>query len=209
MAAPSSTRFGHPFTFLQLPFPSSLIKIHQFVIPWPLHGYAAAIQIPELLKVEVGGGGGRRTEAGPPRLSAASRCAALGRAGLLQCRCFPRRCRGGHRRRSRGDLWWREHPARRPPSARRARRALSAGPRSRCPAACPWRRPRPGSPHAASRLPSPLQPATPLRHRRKLRARPCAPHHATGARALPEYQLRSGARRKRSRWEDGGATALA
>lgn len=58
MAAPSSTRFGHPFTFLQLPFPSSLIKIHQFVIPWPLHGYAAAIQIPELLKVEVGGGGG-------------------------------------------------------------------------------------------------------------------------------------------------------
>jgi len=89
------------------------------------------------------------------------------------------------------------------------RRALSAGPRSRCPAACPWRRPRPGSPHAASRLPSPLQPATPLRHRRKLRARPCAPHHATGARALPEYQLRSGARRKRSRWEDGGATALA
>lgn len=58
MAAPSSTRFGHPFTFLQLPFPSSLIKIHQFVIPRPLHGYAAAIQIPELLKVEVGGGGG-------------------------------------------------------------------------------------------------------------------------------------------------------
>lgn len=64
MAAPSSTRFGHPFTFLQLPFPSSLIKIHQFVIPRPLHGYAAAIQIPELLKVEVGGGGGKENRSG-------------------------------------------------------------------------------------------------------------------------------------------------
>lgn len=52
MTAPSSTRLGHPFTFLQLPFPSSLIKIHKFVIPRPLHGYAAAIQIPELPKVE-------------------------------------------------------------------------------------------------------------------------------------------------------------
>lgn len=72
MAAPSSTRFGHPFTFLQLPFPSSLIKIHQFVIPRPLHGYAAAIQIPELLKVEVGGGGGgeeNRSGAAPAQCS--------------------------------------------------------------------------------------------------------------------------------------------
>lgn len=155
MAAPSSTRLGHPFTFLQLPFPSSLIKIHKFVIPRPLHGYAAAIQIPELLKVEGGGGGGRRKEAGLPSVSAASRCAAGGRAGLLQRWCLSRCCRDGHRRRSRGDLWWREHPAEGPPCARRARRSLSAGPRSRSPAACPWRRPRPGSPHAASRLPSP------------------------------------------------------
>lgn len=59
MAAPSSTCLGHSFAFLCLPFPSSLIKIHKFVIPRPLHGYAAAIQIPKPPKLEGEGGEGK------------------------------------------------------------------------------------------------------------------------------------------------------
>lgn len=42
MAGPARAGLGHSPALLQLPFPSFLVKIHQFVIPWPLHGDSAA-----------------------------------------------------------------------------------------------------------------------------------------------------------------------
>lgn len=107
MAAPSSTRLGHPFAFLQLPFPSSLIKIHQFVVPRPLHGYAAAIQPQEPPESRGGRGAERsRTLLGQqlipgrrrrrPEQGGSSGQPRAG-AGLAKCQCLPRSRRGCHR----------------------------------------------------------------------------------------------------------------
>lgn len=64
MSSPTTGCFRHLFPFLCVPLPTSLLKIHKLVIPWPLHGYSPAMQNREVSKQPQGmcGDGGKNTK---------------------------------------------------------------------------------------------------------------------------------------------------
>lgn len=62
MYSPTTSCFRHPFPFLCLSLPTSLLKIHKLVIPWPLHGYSPAMQNREVSKQPPGNVWGRWRE---------------------------------------------------------------------------------------------------------------------------------------------------
>lgn len=93
MAVPAAG-LGHSPTLLRLPFPSFLVKIHKFVVPWPLHGDSAAVQIPGPGRPEAAAGSSGLVHHGGPagsllvrrgRLPGPGRGAHLGGLGVA-CR---------------------------------------------------------------------------------------------------------------------------